>query len=380
MSAGVARPLPFVAAHALDSVPHIVVDGGARPSTVLALTHWPGSSTPPDLARDLSAEIAFAYLRSPAHWRADALAVTNDHLDQDGLVSIHALRDPAHALAHERLLVEVARVGDFAVARDDDALAIALAIRALAEAGRSDPGGGAVSGGAGTGPDRLGERVAELLRLLPGLVESPDRARALCAEELAAVESGRRALEAGEVSADAPDAAGVATVVVDERLAPVRASRFCEGTDAALHPVVVHQATGAARVLVARGRRYRYYDRYETWVRYASGRPPLRRALAPLAERLSEEERGDARWRADDPGALEPSLEVADGGESSIPLARLRELVGSYLLDAPVAWDPYASGGGVAGEDVTRRAAPTAGTTGRGRLRSRGPRRGRPST
>ena len=68
------------------AVPNMVVDGAANESTVLTLSHWPGAPTPPELARDVSAEIAFAYLDAPcAHPPAEV--VTNNHFDQNGLVS-----------------------------------------------------------------------------------------------------------------------------------------------------------------------------------------------------------------------------------------------------------------------------------------------------
>jgi len=368
------RPLPFEGVEELEGRPHVVVDGGARPSTVLSLSHWPGSVTPRALARDLSAEIAFAYLRSPGYWRDDAEAVTNDHVDQDGLVSIYVLSHPGPALDHEHVLVEVARVGDFAVERDDAALAISLALRELADAAR----GARIDAGSPAG--RRAETAAlldELVGRLPELLRDPERARALCAAELAAVDAGRRALAAGDVTVEGPGQAGVATVVVDERVQPVAASRFFDAIRAPVHPVVVHSATDAVRVLLAHGRHYRYYDRYETWVRFTSAQLPRRRALPPLAEILDAEESGGARWRADPPGALEPSLEVE--GESSIELSRLGELISSYLLDAPVAWDPDARSGALAGASVSGPGAPRAGTTGRGRLRSRGRRRERPS-
>ena len=46
-------------------VPNIVVDGSPNEASVLALSHWPGIAAPPGLARDLSAQMAFAYLDAP---------------------------------------------------------------------------------------------------------------------------------------------------------------------------------------------------------------------------------------------------------------------------------------------------------------------------
>ncbi len=60
---------------------------------MLTLSHWPRTATPRGLARDLSAEIAFAALDRGARWRG-ARAVSNDHFDTDGLAGLFALADP----------------------------------------------------------------------------------------------------------------------------------------------------------------------------------------------------------------------------------------------------------------------------------------------
>jgi hypothetical protein len=98
------------------------MDAATRAGTVLALSHWPQSSTPSVLARDLSAQIVFAFLHgargediSPAGARgrvrrsdtelkaamaayARADAVTNDHFDEDGLVSLFSMCEPEKVL------------------------------------------------------------------------------------------------------------------------------------------------------------------------------------------------------------------------------------------------------------------------------------------
>lgn len=372
------RPLPFVGIDELRERPHVVVDGAARPGTVRALTHWPSSPTPATLARDLSAQIALAYLDAPQWWPEAAEAVTNDHLDQDGLVSLYALVDPPAARASATLLTEIARVGDFAVVRDDVAATIAFAIAALGDPERTSlactgapgPRGGTVWAAGCT---------AELLGRLPDLLAHPERHRSLYAEELAALEASRRAIERGAVVLRTVATADLAVLDVAARVAPVTGTRFCHRVTAPLHPAAAHSLADAARVLVAQGRRYRYYDRYETWVRYVSRPLPLRRDLGPLAERLSGEERGGAQWVAEPPGALEPSLELAGGDESSLPLARVGELIAAYLQEAPVAWDPFRAAGALVGAGLSGQEAPTGGTNGRGPSRRRGRHRARPS-
>ena len=113
-------------------VSNIVVDGAPNESTVLALTHWPGIPQPPGLGADLSAEMAFRYLdQGPAHPAADV--VTNNHFDQDGLVSVHALVDPEPSMRHRELLTDVAAAGDFATYRFRDAARASMTIARMGE-------------------------------------------------------------------------------------------------------------------------------------------------------------------------------------------------------------------------------------------------------
>ena len=45
------------------TVSNIVVDGSPRDNTLLTLSHWPKSGTPPELKADTSAEIALKVSR-----------------------------------------------------------------------------------------------------------------------------------------------------------------------------------------------------------------------------------------------------------------------------------------------------------------------------
>src|SRR5579875_1328473 len=99
-----APPLDYVPYHRLDGRPNVVVDGSPTDGTVLTLTHWPGYAAPPGLARDLSAEMAFAYLDAGAGRHGPARAVSNNHFDQDGLVGLFALARPEEAEPRRRLL------------------------------------------------------------------------------------------------------------------------------------------------------------------------------------------------------------------------------------------------------------------------------------
>jgi Family of unknown function (DUF6687) len=73
----------FVPYPDLDGIPNVVVDGARHADTLLTLSHWPHSGTPPALKEDLSAQIAFRYLDSP-DLRVDAEVVSKNHFDEDG--------------------------------------------------------------------------------------------------------------------------------------------------------------------------------------------------------------------------------------------------------------------------------------------------------
>ena len=77
----------------------------------------------------------------------------------------------------------------------------------------------------------------------------------------------------------------LAVITIDDREPMRRGHRFGGDSFEGLHPMAIHNATGRFRLLVVHGRRYRYVDRYETWVQYRS-RPVLARVdMRPLATR-----------------------------------------------------------------------------------------------
>src|SRR6185295_977149 len=124
------RFLPY---REVSSVPNVIVDGAATQNTILTLSHWPKSGTPPELRGDTSAEIVFHYLDSPRfHVHADV--VSNNHFDEDGLVGIFTLVDPLTATRHRALLIDAAQAGDFGVFTDRQAARIAFTLSAYANA------------------------------------------------------------------------------------------------------------------------------------------------------------------------------------------------------------------------------------------------------
>src|SRR5215213_6612701 len=101
----------FIPYDLLDGRPNVVVDGSPAPGTVLTVTHWPGYLPPAGIADDLSAQMAFRLLERPDLMPSEAEAVSNNHFDQDGLVSIYALVAPDDAVRRRPFLEAVARAG-----------------------------------------------------------------------------------------------------------------------------------------------------------------------------------------------------------------------------------------------------------------------------
>jgi hypothetical protein len=286
------------------STPNIVVDGSANAATVLTLSHWPGAPTPAALQRDLSAEIAFAYLDAPCeHPPADV--VTNNHVDQDGLVSVAALVDP-EVDRHRELLVDVAAAGDFGTYRDRRAARASMVI-----ARWTDEGWG----------------YRQSLPHLVALARDPEPYRALWEEEDRHLTDSERAIEKGRVTIEEHLDLDLAVVVVPPDGPDAAGHRFAHETVAGLHPIAIHNATDRFRLLVAQGARFRYVDRYETWVQYRS-RPTLPRVdMRPLAAMLSERDR--VAWRAGSPTELTP--ELSSVGPSALGLDEVVDAVEAHL-------------------------------------------------
>ncbi len=298
-------------------VANIVVDGSPNEASVLALTHWPGIPAPPGLARDLSAQMAFAYLDAPPD-HAPALVVTNNHFDQDGIVSIHALIEPELSLAHRDLLIDVAAAGDFATYRDRRAARASMVLSRLAEAETSC-----------SYSEFTDQLYTELLPQLMSIVLDSDRYRGLWAEEDDELTASERALARGAVVIDERADLDLAIVTIDPDQPVRHGHRFGGETFEGLHPMAINNATDRFRLLIVHGRRYRFVDRYETWVQYQSRHVLPRVDMRPLADRLSTIESDDVTWQAAAPGSLSP--ELFHHGESSIDAVDVVENVIAYL-------------------------------------------------
>ena len=185
--------------------------------------------------------------------------------------------------------------------------------------------------------------ATEALRVLPGLVEDPERHRALWAAEADAFDASTRALHEGWASIEERPEHDLAVVRVDVTHPHAGAAAW-EGTP--LHRGAVHSATERLRVATIAGGRVEVRYRYESWVRLVSRRPRPRVDLAPVAAELTKAETAGARWVFDGAGAITGALHLAEGAREH---ARSRGRRGRGVPAPRVPrrgtrrrWDPYA--------------------------------------
>jgi len=319
--------MAYVPVDELGGRPHVIVDGAPRPGTVLTLSHWPGTPTPEGLWSDVSAGIVRHAL---AGTRLSAVeAVSIDHVDADGVLSLALLCVEGLAAAHGPLPEDAATVGDFGVVHDRAAARVAFAVNALATA---DP----------TGRPR-GAAVTDALDVLPRIAADPAAYEALWGPEDRAYEAGLDALRRGTVHIEEDPGHDLAVVHVVDDAGGGAAVRW---GDAPVHRAVVHTATDCLRVVTMAGGRYELRYRYESWVRLASRRPRPRVDLSAAADELTAAERAGVRWVFDGAGAITGALHLVGEAPSTLAPERFEEVVRRHLevldVGAP-AWDPYAA-------------------------------------
>jgi hypothetical protein len=326
----------YVAYEELADTPNVIVDGAAGPATVLTLSHWPKSGSPEWAKADLSAEMAFRYLDEPER-HVTAPAVSNNHFDQDGLVSVFALCEPDAARARRDQLIDLAAAGDFGTYRFRDAARAAMAI-AVYDDDEQSPLAHEFAGL--SYPDRSDLLYQTLLPRVPELIDHVDHFRELWAEEDEVLTLSEKAIAGGQVTIDERPDLDLALIEVPSDAASTRLHRFTVAINARVHPFAVANATSCLRLLYRHGRRYEVQYRYETWVQLQTRRPAPRVDLTPLARHLDELE-GAQRWKFDGVQQLTPSLRLVDAGDSNVEPDEFVRLVTTALRAGPAAWDPY---------------------------------------
>jgi hypothetical protein len=281
----------YRAYYELTGVPNVIADGHPRRSTVLTLSHWPDSATPDPLRRDLSAEIALAYLEAPEYW-VEAEVVSNNHFDIDGFMAVWALCNPDEARADPGMVAEVARVGDFGWTDDERAARVAFALGTLKTEAASPLGSDVFAG-----PDP--ERVANLYRvLLDGfgdLAAGIDEREELWGSQVANLGQTAQAVSDGRISIEEHPDLDLAVVIVDPDV-PITDYSYCLQRSGPCHPLPIHQRTDCSRILYSRGNWVGLVYRFESWVKYCSRPIPARVDLTPAAAALRGMEAAGAEW------------------------------------------------------------------------------------
>jgi hypothetical protein len=330
-------PLRYAPYDDMAGAPNVIVDGSATAGTVLCLSHWPNTPALRGLEADLSAQMALAYLdRFDLHGSAEL--VSNNHFDQDGLISVYALVAPEAARARRDFLADIAGAGDFATYTARDAARVSMVISAFADADRSPF---VIS----DDENRVQALYEEMLGRLPELIEHPERYRDLWAQEDATLTASERIVHSGAVRIEDDPELDLAVVFVPTDAPDAGGHRFGGRWAKGLHPMAINNATSRFALLTVRDRSYEFSYRYESWVQYRSSVPRLRVDLVPLAAELSAEEPGDAHWIFEGVAELSPRLFLQGASDSRIALDDFRARLAAYLRNAPPAWDPYARSG-----------------------------------
>jgi hypothetical protein len=305
----------------LRDVPHVVVDGSAQPGTTLVLSHWPGMPTPEALRADLSAEIAFGYLDHPDA-RVDAEFVTNNHCDQDGLVSVFALTRPDDARARRDRLIDIARAGDFGRFHHRDAARAAIAIANLEDAIDGDP-------------------YPELLERLPELADHPERYRDQWVDEDEHISATEAALADGTITITEDPSLDLAVVHVPEQWRARAVHRFTMTDQGVAHPYAIFNATDRFVIVTVGADAPDLRYRYETWVHYTSYRPRPRVDLTDLAAALTGADTATGTWTFDGVDDLSPALHHGGGAGTAITDTEFVARVTDTLRAATSTWSPY---------------------------------------
>lgn len=308
--------LRYVPYFDLGGVPNVIADGHPRRSTVLTLSHWPRSTTPEVLRRDLSAEIALAYLEHP-ELHVDAAVVSNNHLDLDGFLSVWTLTHPDAALADPHLVAEVARAGDFGWTHDRRAARLAFALGTMKTASTS-PLPPEVF--AAAEPHRVAALYQALLPSFLDLVRDVDDRVDLWGDQERALEAAEDALRRGQITVQEHPELDLAVVDVDPAVAG-GTYPYCLQHQGPCHPMAVHRATDCSRVLYRKGDWSGLVFRFESWVDFRSRWVPPRVDLRGLARELTDRDAAAPPWRFGWPNDPNPPVAwlCPDGASTSIP-------------------------------------------------------------
>jgi len=330
-------PATYVPYHELTGSPHIVVDGKHQEGTCLTLSHWPWNDTPSSLRRDTSTHSVYAYLEDATRHQA-VTAVSNSHYDEDGLLSMFALVNPALAMAHRDLCIATSYATDFWRCTDESAAKLAFVLGAWS-AKETSPLGPAVF------ELPLRERIIAqyqgMLEALPRILADPFHDKPQWHEEYGFWLRSRERVASGEVRIDTYSELDLAVVNAPAGLPLVAIRRYLESWNLPVHPFAIFEHTNCSRILWVQDGHISFQYRYESWVQISSFRPQPRVDLGPLAERLTQLEPGSTRWCFEGVQEVAARLFTEASAPTGLAPKRVLEELSAVLREAPPAWDPY---------------------------------------
>ena len=321
----------------LGAQPNIIVDGKEQRSTVLTLSHWPWNSTPQDLLRDTSTDIAFAYLDA-TQYHVDIELVSNSHFDEDGLLSMYTVVDPINALAHRDLMIATSRAGDFAICTNEAAAKLSFVLAAY-----SDPEISPLPAEifAASDAEQIHGLYSAMLQELPRLLEGVAGYPQFWEPELDHWRQSEVAIADGNVVIDELPHLDLAIIHIPEDMPARTVRRYLTRWSRSVHPFAVHNITQCSRLIWLKGQSLEFQYRYESWVALASRKPLQRVDLTNLAAELSNYETAAGEWVFEGVNEVAPRLRVAGSCRSSIDPADFVQRVCTALEEGPPAWDPY---------------------------------------
>lgn len=314
----------------------MVVDGAPLASTVLTLSHWPVNSTPERYRRDTSTETALAWVEHHDPARVAGI-VTNNHFDEDGLLSMFTVLEPRAALARRGLLADAARAGDFGIYRSREAARLCFTIESHVDPALSPLPASALKGSESR---RTAALYRHMLARLPRILGQPQAYRRYWREQDEHLDASEELVSSGRLVIEEEPELDLAVVRIPEGIALRRVLRYLSREQAQVHPFAIHSATRCTRLVRLQGRRIEVQFRYESWLQVQSRRPALRVDLTPFCRWLNRHEANGA-WTWDNTLDIAPRLRLARDTESSIPPATFLRELRHYLRTLPVAWDPY---------------------------------------
>lgn len=309
--------LKYVPFHLLDEKPNIIVDGSANEHTVLTLSHWPNNTTPARYKDDLSAQIVFRYLEDDSQMD-DVEIVSNNHFDEDGLVSLFSMVFPERALAMKDFLIEVARAGDFSRCLDRNAARVSFVISAWCDPDRS-PLKRRIFGGTTDGLNQV--LYEELLKRLPAVVNKIDSLHEYWGPEDRVLEATEEAILEGKIKIEEDKDIDLAIVTLPDKgilSEDIKLNKPKSWVSSVLHPIAVHNKVDSYRILVIQKNRYELYYRYETWIDYVSRILKERVDLSTLVKRLNASEKSGGNWQFNGVDRIISRLSLNGAHESSM--------------------------------------------------------------